>query len=74
MGGTAHQPSWPPMAARCQAPPSTHLSGTQEQSGTSNPGCPERAISHPTVESKVVHELNKPKRDEPAVCTVASIS
>eukprot|EP00962_Isochrysis_galbana_P046231 scaffold18528_cov152-Isochrysis_galbana.AAC.1 len=26
MGGTAHQPSRPPMAARCQALPSTHLS------------------------------------------------
>eukprot|EP00962_Isochrysis_galbana_P009500 scaffold2645_cov112-Isochrysis_galbana.AAC.16 len=26
------------------------------------------------VESKVVHELNKPRRDEPAACTVANIS
>eukprot|EP00962_Isochrysis_galbana_P020796 scaffold6107_cov130-Isochrysis_galbana.AAC.5 len=26
MGGTAHQPSRAPMAARCQALPSTHLS------------------------------------------------
>eukprot|EP00962_Isochrysis_galbana_P045687 scaffold18099_cov112-Isochrysis_galbana.AAC.12 len=25
-----------------------------------------------TVESKVVHELNKPRRDEPAACTVAN--
>eukprot|EP00962_Isochrysis_galbana_P040461 scaffold14657_cov146-Isochrysis_galbana.AAC.1 len=24
------------------------------------------------VESKVVHELNKPRRDEPAACTVAT--
>eukprot|EP00962_Isochrysis_galbana_P024002 scaffold7325_cov120-Isochrysis_galbana.AAC.1 len=28
MGGTAHQPSRPPMAAQCQPLPSTHLSGT----------------------------------------------
>jgi len=26
------------------------------------------------VESKVEHELNKAKRDEPAACTVANIS
>eukprot|EP00962_Isochrysis_galbana_P021231 scaffold6276_cov116-Isochrysis_galbana.AAC.1 len=26
------------------------------------------------VESKVAHEVNKPRRDEPAACTVASIS
>eukprot|EP00962_Isochrysis_galbana_P029004 scaffold9231_cov134-Isochrysis_galbana.AAC.3 len=49
MGGTAHQPSRPPMAARCQALPSTHLSDTQQQSGTSNPGRPARAVSHPTL-------------------------
>eukprot|EP00962_Isochrysis_galbana_P031864 scaffold10410_cov144-Isochrysis_galbana.AAC.1 len=49
MGGTAHQPSRPPMAARCQALPSTHLSGTQEQSGTSNPGRRARAVSQPSL-------------------------
>eukprot|EP00962_Isochrysis_galbana_P014420 scaffold4133_cov129-Isochrysis_galbana.AAC.1 len=51
MGGTAHQPSRPPMAmaARCQALPSTHLSDTQQQSGTSNPGRPACAVSHPTL-------------------------
>eukprot|EP00962_Isochrysis_galbana_P034762 scaffold11824_cov125-Isochrysis_galbana.AAC.5 len=49
MGGTAHQPSRPPMAARFQALPSTHLSDTQQQSGTSNPGRPARAVSHPTL-------------------------
>eukprot|EP00962_Isochrysis_galbana_P022145 scaffold6575_cov120-Isochrysis_galbana.AAC.1 len=27
-----------------------------------------------TVESKVVHEVNKPRRDEPAACTFANIS
>jgi len=27
-----------------------------------------------TVESKVAHEVNKPRRDEPAACTVANIS
>eukprot|EP00962_Isochrysis_galbana_P059507 scaffold33151_cov108-Isochrysis_galbana.AAC.3 len=43
MGGTAHQPSRPPMAARFQALPSTHFSGTQEQSGMSTPGRPQRA-------------------------------
>eukprot|EP00962_Isochrysis_galbana_P023732 scaffold7202_cov110-Isochrysis_galbana.AAC.5 len=32
------------------------------------------AQRHIAVESKVEHELNKPKRDEPAACTVASIS
>eukprot|EP00962_Isochrysis_galbana_P044914 scaffold17541_cov118-Isochrysis_galbana.AAC.1 len=26
------------------------------------------------VQSKVVHEVNKPRRDEPAACTVANIS
>eukprot|EP00962_Isochrysis_galbana_P053476 scaffold24912_cov109-Isochrysis_galbana.AAC.1 len=52
MGGTAHQPSRPPMAARCQALPSTHLSDTQQQSGTSNPGRPARAVSHPTLNSR----------------------
>eukprot|EP00962_Isochrysis_galbana_P008957 scaffold2495_cov101-Isochrysis_galbana.AAC.21 len=26
------------------------------------------------VESEVVHELNKPKRDEPAACTVALLN
>eukprot|EP00962_Isochrysis_galbana_P059885 scaffold33730_cov124-Isochrysis_galbana.AAC.1 len=49
MGGTAHQPSRPPMAARCQALPSTHLSDTQQQSGTSNLGRAARAVSHPTL-------------------------
>eukprot|EP00962_Isochrysis_galbana_P021065 scaffold6196_cov113-Isochrysis_galbana.AAC.8 len=41
----------PPMAARCQALPGTHLSGTQPQlsGGTSNPGRPARAVSHPTL-------------------------
>eukprot|EP00962_Isochrysis_galbana_P040988 scaffold14933_cov101-Isochrysis_galbana.AAC.1 len=33
-----------------------------------NPG----AVPH--VESKVAHEVNKPRRDEPAACTVANIS
>eukprot|EP00962_Isochrysis_galbana_P004118 scaffold1147_cov125-Isochrysis_galbana.AAC.3 len=42
-------PSRPPMAARCQALPSTHLLDTQQQSGTSNPGRPARAVSHPTL-------------------------
>eukprot|EP00962_Isochrysis_galbana_P025731 scaffold7961_cov115-Isochrysis_galbana.AAC.1 len=37
------------MAARCQALPSTHLSDTQQQSGTSKPGRPERAVSRPTL-------------------------
>eukprot|EP00962_Isochrysis_galbana_P030095 scaffold9728_cov132-Isochrysis_galbana.AAC.2 len=27
-----------------------------------------------SVESKVEHEVNKPRRDEPAACTVANIS
>eukprot|EP00962_Isochrysis_galbana_P059796 scaffold33557_cov101-Isochrysis_galbana.AAC.2 len=54
MGGTAHQPSRPPVTARCQALPSTHLSDTdtQQQSGTSNPGRPARAVNHPTLNLK----------------------
>eukprot|EP00962_Isochrysis_galbana_P031059 scaffold10099_cov137-Isochrysis_galbana.AAC.3 len=44
------KPSRRPMAARCQALPSTQLSDTQQQSGTSNPGRPARAVSsHPTL-------------------------
>eukprot|EP00962_Isochrysis_galbana_P036041 scaffold12388_cov122-Isochrysis_galbana.AAC.11 len=30
--------------------------------------------SCPLVESEVEHEVNKPRRDEPAACTVANIS
>eukprot|EP00962_Isochrysis_galbana_P012774 scaffold3617_cov119-Isochrysis_galbana.AAC.10 len=33
-----------------------------------------RAAALKSVESKVVHEVNKPRRDEPAACTVANIS
>eukprot|EP00962_Isochrysis_galbana_P018885 scaffold5477_cov124-Isochrysis_galbana.AAC.5 len=34
----------------------------------------EQASGGQIVESKVVHEVNKPRRDEPAACTVANIS
>eukprot|EP00962_Isochrysis_galbana_P048900 scaffold20550_cov127-Isochrysis_galbana.AAC.1 len=40
------------MAARCQALPTAKhpsLTDTQQQSGTSNPGRPARAVSHPTL-------------------------
>eukprot|EP00962_Isochrysis_galbana_P018743 scaffold5410_cov151-Isochrysis_galbana.AAC.3 len=60
MGSTAHQPSRPPMAARCQALPSTHLSDTQQQSGTSNPGRPARAVSHPTLNLRKALETQTP--------------
>eukprot|EP00962_Isochrysis_galbana_P053996 scaffold25496_cov130-Isochrysis_galbana.AAC.14 len=42
-----HGRRWRLDARPCQAP--IYLSDTQEQSGTSNPGRPARAVSHPTL-------------------------
>jgi len=42
-----HGRRWRLDARPCQAP--IYLSDTQQQSGTSNPGRPARAVSHPTL-------------------------
>eukprot|EP00962_Isochrysis_galbana_P001586 scaffold410_cov125-Isochrysis_galbana.AAC.7 len=67
MGGTAHQLTAADGGSRSMPGPARHpdLSGTQQHSGTSNPGRPARAVSHPTLNLRKAFETRDTRHSRP---------